>query len=60
MERFEASRDDIDAFSKAEAEVFDIAKRWSNLYQNTNDEEGEPSLYQILISPKYQKTLELQ
>lgn len=44
MERFEASRDDIDAFSKAEAEVFDIAKRWSNLYQNTNDEEGEPSL----------------
>ena len=44
MERFEASRDDIDSFSKAEAEVFDIAKRWSNLYQNTNDEEGEPSL----------------
>lgn len=48
MERFEASRDDIDSFEKAESEVFEIAKLWSNLYQNTKTENGEPALVEDL------------
>lgn len=44
VERYEASRDDIDSFKKAERRVFDINKAWSNLFQNTVDENGDEYL----------------
>jgi hypothetical protein len=44
IEKFEASRDDIDAFSAAESQVFDIAKAWSNSLVNTFDEDLMPTL----------------
>jgi hypothetical protein len=44
IERFEASRDDIDAFSQAEAKVFEISKAWSNLLVNTFDQDLMPTM----------------
>jgi hypothetical protein len=38
IDRFSASQDDVDLFRCAEAETFELMKKWSNVMQGVNDE----------------------
>lgn len=59
IERFEASRDDIDAFSLAETKVFDLIKKWTNLYFETKDDELRTVLHEKINLARIPEDAEL-
>lgn len=60
IERFEASRDDIDSFTLAETRVFEIMKAWINLYFRAEDDSMNPILNDKINISRIPEDAELQ
>lgn len=57
LERFEASKDDMDLFRGVEERVFKLMVKWSNLFQGTTDNPLVPKLQQAVIPEDTEMTI---